>query len=208
MPSRNPARNLVPPFSYNPGSNRYTDSGGRFVSGDTVRGALNDVIVASQARTHQLTQDLRDGYISLADWQRGMAQEVRTTQAIAHATAKGGWSQMTQSDWGRVGNEVKRQVKYLNNFAKDIETGKVPLDGRLTARADLYPQAARNTYSRTEGASRQEAGLKQERNILGDADHCDGCLEATAEGWVDIGSLVPVGQRDCMSRCHCHLEYR
>jgi hypothetical protein len=208
VPTRNPARNLTPPYSYNPASNRYTDSRGRFVSGDVVRDALNTVIAASQERTKQLTQDLRDGYISLATWQKGMAQEIRVTQGIAHATAKGGWGQMTKSDWGKVGNEVKRQTKYLNNLAKDIETGKVPLDGRLSARADLYPQAARNTYSRTEGSSRKEAGLKEVKNILGDADHCDDCLEETAKGWQPLGEISEPGTRQCLARCKCYLTYR
>ncbi len=208
MPSRNQARDLTPSFSYNPGSNRYTDSAGRFVSGDTVREALNTVIDASRERSKQLTQDLRDGYITLADWQRGMAQEIRVTQGIAHATAKGGWEQMTKSDWGKVGNETKKQYRYLNNLAKDIETGKVPLDGRLSARADLYPQAGRNTFSRVEGNSRQEAGLTKERNVLGEADHCDDCLEETAKGWQPIGEISDPGERQCGNRCKCHLEYK
>jgi hypothetical protein len=205
---RNPASKLVPPFSYDPRSNRYRDSAGHFVSGATVRGALNDVLDAGRQRVSALSQELRDGTISLADWQRRMAQEVRTAQAVSAASAKGGWAAMTKSDWGKVGNSTKQQLKYLQQFALDIESGKQPLDGRLIARAELYPQAGRQTYSRVERQGRQEAGLAKERNVLGEADHCNGCLEATAEGWVEIGELVPIGDRDCMGRCKCHLEYK
>jgi hypothetical protein len=137
-----------------------------------------------------------------------MAQEIRTTQAIAHATAKGGWQQMTKSDWGKVGNEVKQQLKYLNNLAVDIERGKVPLDGRLSARADLYPQAARNTHARVEQNSRVDNGQKKVRNVLGAADHCDDCLEETAKGWQPLDEISMPGERQCLSRCKCHLEYK
>lgn len=208
MPTRNPARDLTPPFSYNPKTGRYTDSRGKFVAAETVRAAVNTVLEASQERQRNLSQQLQNGTISLADWQRGMAQEIRSSHSIAAATANGGWAQMDRSEWGKVGNKVKKELKYLNKFAADIEAGRVNLDGRFRARADLYVTGARQTYAQSERAAMGTRGKTQERNVLGAADHCPGCLEASGEGWVDIGTLTPIGARDCMSRCHCHMEYK
>jgi hypothetical protein len=26
--------------------------------------------------------------------------------------------------------------------------------------------------------------------------------------WQPLGSMIPIGSRDCLSRCKCHVEYR
>jgi hypothetical protein len=52
--------------------------------------------------------------------------------------------------------------------------------------------------------------MTREWNVLHPADHCEGvgsCIEQTARGKVPIGSLIPVGDRRCLRRCHCTIEY-
>jgi len=51
-------------------------------------------------------------------------------------------------------------------------------------------------------------GYVEERSVLGIADHCDGCLAEAGKGWRPIGTLLPIGGRDCKARCRCHFEYR
>lgn len=48
----------------------------------------------------------------------------------------------------------------------------------------------------------------EERNILGIAEHCASCIRETKRGWVPIGTLIPVGLRDCWFGCKCTVGYR
>ena len=119
---------------------------GRFISSATVRDALEGVMDASALRMNQLSERLMDGDISLAQWQTGMLQQIKVANVAASAAANGGWANMTQSDWGAVGQLVKEQYQYLRNFADEIASGKQPLDGRLLVRTDMYGDAPRGTY--------------------------------------------------------------
>jgi hypothetical protein len=137
-----------------------------------------------------------------------MAQEMKLLHVGAAGVGRGGWAQMSQSDWGWTGQRLRQQYGFLRNFAHDIATGKQPMDGRLLARAGMYAEAARATQREMQRRTGMLVGRSQERNVLGAAEHCGGCLDATARGWVPIGSLPPVGSRQCRSRCHCVIETR
>ncbi|HEY6021351.1 MAG TPA: hypothetical protein VIY48_16040, partial [Candidatus Paceibacterota bacterium] len=52
-------------------------------------------------------------------------------------------------------------------------------------------------------------GYEEERRVLEPgADHCEGCEEQAAQGWQPIGTLDPIGDEECMTRCKCEFEYR
>ena len=137
-----------------------------------------------------------------------MADEMKMLHTGAAAVGRGGWTQMSQADWGWTGQRLRAQYGYLRNFANDIATGHQPMDGRLTARAQMYAEAARATQREMIRRTAISIGRQDERNHLGAADHCGGCVEATARGWVPIGTLPAVGSRTCRSRCHCWIETR
>jgi len=54
----------------------------------------------------------------------------------------------------------------------------------------------------------QQNGFSEESNELGEADHCDGCLEETSKGWQPIGTISMPGDRQCTVRCKCTMRYR
>ena len=153
-------------------------------------------------------QELRDGTISLDAWRNSMRNEIRQQHLIAAMAAKGGRAQMTPADYGRVGQLVRKQYGYLEKFALDVDSGKVPLNGAFLSRSAMYSQASRGTYHAVERTEMMARQMTEERNILGKADHCPGCLEETARQWVGIGQLVPPGQRTCKVNCKCRLRYR
>jgi hypothetical protein len=88
-------------------------------------------------------------------------------------------------------------------------TRLVPMtERRVIARAEMYALAGASESF--EGGRRQaatEVGYRFERNILAASEHCQGCLDETAKGWVALGRLVPVGQRLCLTRCYCRLQF-
>lgn len=194
-------------FWWDAEAGQYRDARGRFISRVRIRRILDLALadVAQRFRGH--TNALRTGKLSLEDWRTLMRQDMKLVHLWSTALARGGWAQLTPSDYGRAGNLLRRQYQYLEGFVDDLASGRV-IDGRAVRRSALYAVAGRDTYHRTERLVMRDLGYMQERNILGDADHCAGCIEATEQGWVDLGTLRPIGTRDCLTNCKCYLEYR
>ncbi len=196
-------------YGWNERANRYIDlTTGRFVAFLDVRDELEQVIEASGQNIRMITERLQVGEISLSEWQVGMAQEIRVLHAASYASARGGWAQMSQADWGACGALVKKQYQFLQGFADDIASGAQSMDGRLLVRADLYAQAGRGTFEEARRRSeRLRHGAIFEIRVLGAADHCNGCLEQAAKRWQPIGTLDPIGAEECSTNCHCHFEF-
>lgn len=189
------------------GAGGYRGANGRIITSAAVRAELDIAIDRSQLDTRQLSLSLQQGKIDLAEWQLAMRRTIKNAHITAAVSQRGGWDQMTQSDWGRVGQRIRAQYQYLDNFAQQIADG-LPLDGRFLFRAQMYDEAAIETYGLFERAAMGAAGYDEEQNVLEDgANHCPGCLDETAKGRVKIGQLVPVGRRTCLSRCRCRIIY-
>lgn len=139
-----------------------------------------------------------------------MRREVKSVALYSAAAAKGGWAQMSDADYGRVGQYVRGQYQYLRGFAQDVATGKQPLNGRLNARAHLYGQAGRPLYHRMEIAEQIVRGMTEKRSIRHGSDSCDGCVAAEVAGWVPIDSktVLEIGARECRTRCKCSWEFQ
>lgn len=158
-----------------------------------------------------LAEQLKSGAISLPEWQSQMRIVIRDELTAAMILAKGGRDQVSPSDWGFLGSQAKQQYALLDGFAQDIANDPVKwLNGRsLNARMDLYGQLG---YSALEADLQREAeksGFTEERNVLEPgAAHCEDCLDETVRGWVEIGSLSPIGSRRCATNDRCSIEYR
>lgn len=205
------ASDLTPEYRWNPDlkpAGQYIDALGRIVPRSAIRSALDQTIKAAGSEIRALAEALKAGNLTLIEWELAMREQLKLLHLATAALEKGGWAQLTQADFGRVGGILKREYGYLKNFANDIASGKQKLDGSFTRRADLYNEAARNTYYRFAEDGLRALGFDEERNILGQADHCDGCIEETDKGWVGIGELVPIGERLCNRNCQCSMEYR
>lgn len=197
------------PFVWSPESARYRDtSTGRFVPAAEVRGAVDAVIQATSERLQQITGGLQSGALTIEDWRALMAQEIKYLHLATGTAANGGWAQISQADFGWIGQRLRTQYQYLDGFAQDVASGKQAMDGTLAVRASLYAEASRATNREMERRQARLRGEQQEKSNLGAADHCSGCLSEAAKGWATLGSLIPVGSRTCMSRCHCWFTYR
>jgi hypothetical protein len=205
-------------YGWNERAGRYVDqSTGRFVSFRTVKTELEAVVTASASNINTLSTRLVSGDITLAEWQLGMEREIKLSHVASAAAAKGGWAQMTPSDWGWVGSRVKEQYAYLRNFAQQIASGKEKLNGHLVARAEQYGMAARATYEEMRRRVMTNRGATEERRrITPGAEHCEGserrgtpgCEELALLGWQPIGSLPPIGAATCLMHCKCYFEYK
>ena len=196
-------------YVYDSRSRRYRDSAsGHYVTASQVRQAVDAVIDAEDAKVAALSERLVDGDISLADWQSQMAGIMKTLHVTMGVAAVGGFNQADASDFGYMGSLIKKQYQYLQNFANDIVSGKQALDGSLVSRAELYAQAGRGVFEDMVGREAENGGATQERSVLGAADHCGDCLGEAAKDWSPLNSLIPIGERQCLARCHCTMEYK
>ncbi len=197
------------PFTFDETTQRYRNERGHFVSQRSINSAVDSVISSSSNTMRAMTEQLQAGTISLADWQAGMMGQVKLMHLGAAMVGRGGRAQMTQSDWGWTGQRLRSEYGYLREFAHDIAIGSTPMDGRLAARATMYAEAARGTQYGMMGRVARLNGREEERNYLGVAErNCNECIDCTAQGWVDIGTLPPIGGRKCLARCHCTMSYR
>jgi hypothetical protein len=197
---------IAPGVRWNPRLRRYIDGRGRIVSQATVRRITEDQVADARVRMRALGESLVSGRISLAEWQLGMEAQVKRAHIAAASAARGGFAQLNQSDLGWIGARVREQYGFLRNFAREIETGRAPLDGRILSRSDLYGSAARGSGREMERRIERIAGAAFERRVLGPADHCRTCIQQARLGWQPLGRLKRIGDSECRVNCRCHFE--
>lgn len=196
-------------WEWAPRARRYRDpDNGRFVARDTIRRGLDDLILDSQKIITTASDELRKGEIRLSEWQDIMAQEIKRTQLGSQALLRGGWNQLTESDYAVINGRIKEQLDYLHRFTEDLRAGTVRTDGQFFNRARMYPASARVGYHEDEGPLVRAVGYTQEHNVLNPAEHCAECVDCWARGWVPIGSLPRIGSRQCFGNDRCTIRYR
>ena len=119
---------------------------------DSRRALYEARLAAFYDNVGRLAAQLVGGEITLAEWEAAMRDEIKAMHTAAAAIAHGGWDQMTFSDWGRVGAEVRKQYEYLHRWAQtlaaEVAQG-IPLsEAQIAARANMYGNSSRATYSR------------------------------------------------------------
>lgn len=200
---------IIALYLYDPARHQYRNvRTGRVVPPATLHGwtLTYSERVGKQMRT--LTQQLRDGSITLREWQLRMAAEIKAAHVATSLAASGGRLQMTQGDWRALTERVVAELRYLSAFADGIADGSVRMDGRIVARSEQYGLASRGTFAAFQRRAMIRRGFDEERNVRGKRDSCRGCLDETARGWVSVGELSLPGSRTCLSRCGCRIEYR
>ena len=191
------------PYRWEPNagaSGRYRDERGRFVASSTVRRELDRYLdTADPAKA--LAEALRGRAVNLADWEIGMRRVVKNTHLNAIALERGGWANLTPSDYGRAGQIIREQYGYLKGFANDIASGKQRLDGTLGVRAHLYSQAGRNSYYRSKAENISDR-VTHQRSIRGKRDSCWQCVELDRKVFrIDDSSFPLPGRRVCNHNC-------
>ena len=197
------------PYRWEPNagaSGRYRDERGRFVASSTVRRELDRYLDNSDP-AKALAEALRGRQLSVADWEVAMRRHVKNVHLNAIALERGGWANLTPSDFGRVGQIVREQYGYLRGFAGDIASGKQRLDGTLGTRAKLYSQAGRNSYYRSKAAN-MTGKVTHQMSVRSARDSCWQCVELDRKVFrIDDTSFPLPGRRVCNHNCQCHLTY-
>lgn len=168
---------------------------------------LEQLRLDAQIATRSLTARLLAGSLSREAWQRGMRQSL-VGRHYAAALAVTGSTVLDSRTRQNVDALVRRQLGFLARFRTDLAVGGTPLDGRALVRADLYGAAVWATGQQVLRMQAEEQEYTEERAIRHARDSCATCIDRAAQGWQPIGTLVPIGDGICRTRCQCSWEFR
>lgn len=194
-------------FTWDATSSRFRRrSSGQFLSRRVVIRTFEFAINRNRREMRAVSEQLRDGEISIRQWQREVARRLKDAHLYAAASARGG--RLEAPDFGRIGRLVRDRYEYLAKFGADIASGKQPINGRFLVRADAYILHARQARFEAERVEMAEVqGYTHEQNRLNAFENCVGCTNATMLGRVPIGTLPPIGTRDCLAQCKCEVVF-
>jgi len=134
-------------YRWDTASRRFRNAeSGRYVSASTVYAARQGLIDAAAARVEAVCAELASGDLSVEAWTQQMRAIVKQTTIEQYLLGHGGVKTMTQSDWGRIGYQLREQYGYLQNFAHNIDAGGALTDAQIAARAVLYVNASWVVY--------------------------------------------------------------
>ena len=208
-PLSDPLPRMDGDWSYDPVLGRYRRPSGKFMSEKAVSALVDGRVAKLGQLLKRFTRMLIDGNITLDQWQGSVREALKSAHIQAVVLGHGGRSGLGAAGYGRMGQRLRAEYRYLQGFASDILAARVSGPMAL-ARVQLYAEALRGSY--WEGASirQQKQGYTLMRRRLDDqAAHCDDCLRYAAQGLVAIGGLPLPGQRcTCRSNCRCSVEYK
>jgi len=145
-------------WRYDPVSGRYRGSNGRFLSQSAVEALVDGRINKLGTLLRRLTNMLDDGSISLVQWQESVRETLKLAHTQAAIIGNGGRDTMQASDWGRIGQRLRAEYRYLESFARDLLAGSISAPMAL-ARIGMYAQAVRGSYWEGPQFARRSKGI-------------------------------------------------
>lgn len=160
------------------GAQVFGQRAGTFLSERRLTQVRDEWIAVSKQRVNAMAEQLASGRMTVQEWTYAMRREVRTNFINEYMLGHGGRSTMTPADWGRIGNKVQDQYRFLDNFAHRIEQGGLS-EAQIAARARMYVEASSQAY---------EHG------------------RAAGMGAPDLPAYPGDGSTECVSNCKCHWD--
>jgi hypothetical protein len=201
---------MLDDYYYRPNTGQYHDSEtGKFVGRAEILRTVAQEVKSLQSRLENLSKPLLNDAQSVADFQRAIAQELKTSYIQLAIVASGGKDRIGSRQYGAIGQILKEQYKLMDNFGKAIATGELS-KAQIRARAGSYSRSLKVAFHAAEKATRKGDGFTQaKRNLDSQAQHCRSCIEYETWGWVGINEIVLPGTRcECGQGCRCNVVYR
>jgi len=192
---------------YDPKTNRYRNAKGRFISAREVRKAIDKTVDIVRGDMRSLGKKLAAGEITLPEFQTQMRDNLKAAHSLTASIGKGGRGAMTARDWSAVGNTLKKEYRYLNNFARQVEQQRLSA-AQIEYRSSSYASSVRTTYFKTDTVAKKDAGLTRVKRVLHAMESCAGCLSWAGKGFVPIDEMPALGELECRNFCRCELEYK
>lgn len=162
----------------------------------------------ANATLEGLTRQLYAGEISLSDWQRAVAEELKDAHLNVSMLARGGADNMGSAEYGRVGGTLKDEYRWLDRFANQIADGEVS-EAQAQARIQQYGNATKQSYYREFDRATPPGEVLDW--VLHPGENCPDCVEMANNSPYQPGELriyPGSGHTRCRGRCKCSLERR
>lgn len=199
---------VLPGYTYNPDTQRYRDaSSGKFVSRANINDLLREQVQSAESRLHDIATAYHEGRIAPASFVDIVRTEIKRLEIQQVALAKGGFDRLDYGDFGRVGGSLRGQYAKIIGTAQDVADGKVSLP-QLLNRMNGYVGEGRKLYYQTlrDNAPKPSEGMATiERRILGDANHCQDCIDYYNQGY-QLAGVLPRPGEDCKCQSHCRCS--
>ena len=195
-------------WEWNDSTKRYRNTeSGRWVTDNSRLKLKSDFIDKQLPVLNRWSVALRDGTMSIQEWVLSMRRLIRKSYMTEFLFAKGGVNAMTASDLNLVGDIVKSQYQFLNNFAEQMGAGELSV-AQIRSRSEMYVLSSRQSYERGQASSygielpeypadgnqqcrsrckcrwyivRKPDGIEARWLMNIAAEHCESCRENTAK---------------------------
>lgn len=196
-------------FKYNKvGGYYYVSETGRQYTMAQVSKIAGDYNKYAAQALDRLVERFLDGNLSLQRFQVLYRQGLKDAYVVNLQLARGGARNVTFSDYGRLGNMLKQEYRYFDNFVREIAQGRFSRK-YIIARMRMYGRGVGRAWELGKFFTAVETGKAEMRRITKSVERCDDCLGYEAMGWQPIGSLPMPGVGSvCQTNCQCETEYR
>lgn len=185
---------------------RYVDSDGTPVTEAEIMAVVEAELADWESLTQELTDSLIDGTYDVRDWEQAIAEIIAAVAAIFFLFGLGSIDKLTDEHTEFANERLQTQYEYLRAFSEAVLAGTLSA-AMIGARAKLYVHDAESNHGYAQDFAHDTNEFPFYSNVLGSTRPCEQCPRETAKGIVTRGSLPAIGNRLCLSRCHCHFAY-
>lgn len=139
-------------WSYDRNVRRYRSGNGRFLAKSKVVAIRDAVVDAAAKEARDLAAKAVRGEITADAFRAGMRVAIRNAHVAEYSFGRGGINAMTSADFGRIGNTLRNQYAYLENFVTAIESSTLS-EAKAAARAAQYMGAGVTSFEQGQAAA-------------------------------------------------------
>jgi hypothetical protein len=181
------------------------ETNGQKVPPPLVKAGAEAVVSHSTFLLQDLGIKCQAGTITPAEFY-AQAKTAMKAQIMANfALAHGGFDMVSPAQWVNCEALVLKEFEYLSGMAQKMTSGYYGADltsNGFLAHLQMHAQLGRSVYENEYLQAHKEKGATHARRVAGAVDHCPTCV---AENGVvrPIDEVVPIGESECLTRCHC-----
>lgn len=136
------------PWVWDDKSKRYRSTEtGRFIGVRQMLPLRDTFVEAQKGTVDRINGRLLAREIDTGQWVREFKDLLRTTYKEEYALGIGGRNNMTASDYGRIGADLRQQYGHLYKFAEQIENGQLT-EGQIRMRSRMYVDSATQAFEK------------------------------------------------------------
>lgn len=196
-------------FEFDARSHRYRNAEtGRFVRYAEVLKLADEEVNRLEVRLSGHARLLNSGKIGVAEFQARMAESLKESHLRMAMLGVGGKKAMNPTQYGHVGQQLRKQYEYLYRFGKVLE-GQTLTEAQILRRAKSYAKSVNIAFRQAEMTARGGVGFYGKRLLDPQARHCAECISYQVLTWTLVSQIVVPGVNcSCGGRCRCRMIFR